>query len=48
MSTRLTPLPMTTLVTTDLIGITRGRSFSPMSLSIIKRRVAAGCRPTAR
>ena len=27
MSARLTPLPMTTIVTTDLIGITRGRSF---------------------
>ncbi|WP_166220032.1 glutamine synthetase [Pseudomonas atagonensis] len=27
MSARLTPLPMTTVVTTDLTGITRGRSF---------------------
>ena len=27
MSERLLPLPMTTLVTTDLIGVTRGRSF---------------------
>ncbi|NSX08364.1 glutamine synthetase [Pseudomonas lini] len=27
MSARLSPLPMTTIVTTDLIGVTRGRSF---------------------
>src|SRR5689334_3220860 len=27
MSERLSPLPMTTIVTTDLIGVTRGRSF---------------------
>jgi len=40
MSTRLTPLPMTTLVTTDLIGITRGRSFSTDELEHYQ---AAGC-----
>lgn len=48
MSARLTPLPMTTLVTTDLIGITRGRSFPLMSLSTIKPPGAAGYRRTAR
>ncbi|WP_242206545.1 MULTISPECIES: glutamine synthetase [unclassified Pseudomonas] len=40
MSTRLTPLPMTTLVTTDLIGITRGRSFPTDELEHYQ---AAGC-----
>jgi len=37
---RLTPLPMTTLVTTDLIGITRGRSFPTDELEHYQ---AAGC-----
>ncbi|MBY8934658.1 MULTISPECIES: glutamine synthetase [Pseudomonas] len=40
MSTRLTPLPMTTLVTTDLIGITRGRSFPTDELEHYQ---GAGC-----
>jgi glutamine synthetase len=40
MSSRLTPLPMTTLVTTDLIGITRGRSFPTDELEHYQ---AAGC-----
>jgi glutamine synthetase len=40
MSTRLTPLPMTTLVTTDLIGVTRGRSFPTDELEHYQ---AAGC-----
>lgn len=40
MSPRLTPLPMTTLVTTDLIGITRGRSFPSDELEHYQ---AAGC-----
>ncbi|KAE9647101.1 glutamine synthetase [Pseudomonas sp. PB106] len=40
MSARLTPLPMTTLVTTDLIGITRGRSFPTDELENYQ---AAGC-----
>ncbi|MCF5067751.1 glutamine synthetase, partial [Pseudomonas syringae] len=40
MSERLTPLPMTTLVTTDLIGITRGRSFPTDELEHYQ---AAGC-----
>ncbi|CAI8710742.1 glutamine synthetase [Pseudomonas sp. IT-P395] len=40
MSTRLTPLPMTTLVTTDLIAITRGRSFPTDELEHYQ---AAGC-----
>lgn len=40
MSPRLTPLPMTTLVTTDLIGITRGRSFPTDELEHYQ---AAGC-----
>ncbi|WP_447758798.1 glutamine synthetase [Pseudomonas moraviensis] len=40
MSARLTPLPMTTLVTTDLIGITRGRSFPTDELEHYQ---AAGC-----
>ncbi|BBP70187.1 glutamine synthetase [Pseudomonas sp. Seg1] len=40
MSARLTPLPMTTIVTTDLIGITRGRSFPTDELEHYQ---AAGC-----
>lgn len=40
MSARLTPLPMTTLVTTDLIGITRGRSFPTDELEHYQ---AVGC-----
>lgn len=40
MSARLTPLPMTTLVTTDLIGITRGRSFPTDEL---EHYLATGC-----
>ncbi|WP_460118246.1 type I glutamate--ammonia ligase [Pseudomonas sp. H3_G09] len=40
MTARLTPLPMTTLVTTDLIGITRGRSFPTDELEHYQ---AAGC-----
>jgi glutamine synthetase len=40
MSARLTPLPMTTLVTTDLIGVTRGRSFPTDELEHYQ---AAGC-----
>ncbi len=40
MSPRLTPLPMTTLVTTDLIGITRGRSFPSDELEHYQ---AVGC-----
>ncbi|HEX4550964.1 glutamine synthetase [Pseudomonas sp.] len=40
MSERLTPLPMTTIVTTDLIGITRGRSFPTDELEHYR---AAGC-----
>lgn len=40
MSARLTPLSMTTLVTTDLIGITRGRSFPTDELEHYQ---AAGC-----
>jgi len=40
MSERLTPLPMTTIVTTDLIGITRGRSFPSDELEHYQ---AAGC-----
>lgn len=40
MSARLTPLPMTTLITTDLIGITRGRSFPTDELEHYQ---AAGC-----
>ena len=40
MSARLAPLPMTTLVTTDLIGVTRGRSFPSDEL---EHYLAAGC-----
>lgn len=40
MSERLLPLPMTTIVTTDLIGITRGRSFPSDELEHYQ---AAGC-----
>ncbi|MBV4459052.1 glutamine synthetase family protein [Pseudomonas sp. COR58] len=40
MSERLSPLPMTTLVTTDLTGITRGRSFPTDELEHYR---AAGC-----
>jgi glutamine synthetase len=40
MSARLTPLPLTTLVTTDLIGITRGRSFPTDELEYYQ---ATGC-----
>ena len=40
MSERLSPLPMTTIVTTDLIGITRGRSFPTDELEHYQ---AAGC-----
>ncbi len=40
MSERLSPLPMTTLVTTDLIGVTRGRSFPTDEL---EHYLAAGC-----
>ena len=35
MSERLLPLPMTTLVTTDLIGVTRGRSFRSISSAVL-------------
>ncbi|VVP11846.1 Glutamine synthetase [Pseudomonas fluorescens] len=40
MSERLSPLPMTTLVTTDLIGVTRGRSFPTDEL---EHYLATGC-----
>ncbi|MGF6488878.1 glutamine synthetase [Pseudomonas frederiksbergensis] len=40
MSARLSPLPMTTIVTTDLIGVTRGRSFPTDELDAYQ---AAGC-----
>ena len=40
MSERLSPLPMTTIVTTDLIGVTRGRSFPTDELEHYQ---AAGC-----
>lgn len=40
MSDRLSPLPMTTIVTTDLIGVTRGRSFPTDELEHYQ---AAGC-----
>ncbi|MGF6512656.1 glutamine synthetase [Pseudomonas sp. BT76 TE3572] len=40
MSERLLPLPMTTLVTTDLIGVTRGRSFPTDELEHYQR---TGC-----
>lgn len=40
MSARLLPVPMTTLVTTDLIGVTRGRSFPTDELEHYQ---AAGC-----
>jgi len=40
MSARLTPLPLTTLVTTDLTGITRGRSFPTDELEHYQ---ATGC-----
>lgn len=40
MSERLSPLPMTTIVTTDLIGVTRGRSFPTDELDTYQ---AAGC-----
>ena len=40
MSERLSPLPMTTIVTTDLIGVTRGRSFPSDELEHYQ---AAGC-----
>ncbi|WP_367256664.1 glutamine synthetase [Pseudomonas sp. stari2] len=40
MSERLSPLPMTTIVTTDLIGITRGRSFPSDELEHYQ---AGGC-----
>lgn len=40
MTSRLMPLPMTTIVTTDLIGITRGRSFPTDELEHYQ---AAGC-----
>ncbi|PCR93122.1 glutamine synthetase [Pseudomonas fluorescens] len=40
MSERLSPLPMTTIVTTDLIGITRGRSFPSDELEHYQ---ATGC-----
>jgi glutamine synthetase len=40
MSARLSPLPMTTIVTTDLIGVTRGRSFPSDELDAYQ---VAGC-----
>ncbi|MGL6246669.1 glutamine synthetase family protein [Pseudomonas sp.] len=40
MSERLSPLPMTTIVTTDLIGVTRGRSFPTDEL---EHYVTTGC-----
>lgn len=40
MSERLSPLPMTTIVTTDLIGVTRGRSFPTDELEAYR---VAGC-----
>ncbi|MGF6457318.1 glutamine synthetase [Pseudomonas frederiksbergensis] len=40
MSERLSPLPMTTIVTTDLIGVTRGRSFPTDELDAYQM---AGC-----
>ncbi|RON56344.1 glutamine synthetase family protein [Pseudomonas frederiksbergensis] len=40
MSARLLPVPMTTIVTTDLIGVTRGRSFPTDELEHYQ---AAGC-----
>ena len=40
MSARLSPLPMTTIVTTDLIGVTRGRSFPTDELDTYQ---VAGC-----
>ncbi|MCO8309508.1 glutamine synthetase family protein [Pseudomonas mandelii] len=40
MSARLSPLPMTTIVTTDLIGVTRGRSFPTDELDAYQ---VAGC-----
>ncbi|TBN33692.1 glutamine synthetase family protein [Pseudomonas sp. BGI-2] len=40
MSESLSPLPMTTIVTTDLIGVTRGRSFPTDELEHYR---AAGC-----
>lgn len=40
MSARLLPVPMTTIVTTDLIGVTRGRSFPSDELEHYQ---AAGC-----
>ncbi|MHC8326277.1 glutamine synthetase family protein [Pseudomonas sp. LB1P83] len=40
MSERLSPLPMTTIVTTDLIGVTRGRSFPTDEL---EHYLATGC-----
>ncbi|MGF6330062.1 glutamine synthetase [Pseudomonas sp. BS3782 TE3695] len=40
MSERLSPLPMTTIVTTDLIGVTRGRSFPTDELEAYQ---VAGC-----
>ncbi|MGF6318539.1 glutamine synthetase [Pseudomonas frederiksbergensis] len=40
MSARLSPLPMTTIVTTDLIGVTRGRSFPTDELDAYQM---AGC-----
>ncbi|WP_460146497.1 type I glutamate--ammonia ligase [Pseudomonas sp. S2_A02] len=40
MSARLSPLPMTTIVTTDLIGVTRGRSFPADELDAYQ---VAGC-----
>ncbi|ATE77860.1 glutamine synthetase family protein [Pseudomonas frederiksbergensis] len=40
MSGRLSPLPMTTIVTTDLIGVTRGRSFPTDELDAYQ---VAGC-----
>ncbi|MEB0045884.1 MULTISPECIES: glutamine synthetase family protein [unclassified Pseudomonas] len=40
MSERLWPLPMTTIVTTDLIGVTRGRSFPTDELDHYQ---TAGC-----
>ncbi|EJM20445.1 glutamine synthetase [Pseudomonas sp. GM18] len=40
MNERLLPLPMTTIVTTDLIGVTRGRSFPTDELDAYQ---VAGC-----
>ena len=40
MSARLSPLPLTTIVTTDLIGVTRGRSFPTDELDAYQ---VAGC-----